>query len=340
MLHRVRPAPDDPFRPNGHLEVTPDFLDRALARVRATGARFVSLEEAADRARRGFTDERFVATTLDDGYRDNLVHALPVFRRHGVPHTVFVATGMVEGTASAWWLTLEAVVRAAPRIEAVLDGRPLSLDTRAPAAKARGFDRIARRVDVMAEDDRAAFVRALATAHGLAVPRILSAEMMTWDDVRAIAADPLATIGGHTVDHPALATLPVDRARREIGLGLDRLETELGVRPRQFAYPFGNVRAAGRREAALMAEFGIDVAVTTRGGLIGPREAGDTLFWPRVSLNGDHQTDAVVDLLVSGAPFRLARAAGAVRRLIPTGRRGTSAPDHTPDPAAGGAAPV
>ncbi len=35
--------------------------------------------------------------TFDDGYRDNLLNAVPVLRRHGYPAVIFVPIGFLDG---------------------------------------------------------------------------------------------------------------------------------------------------------------------------------------------------------------------------------------------------
>lgn len=312
MMHRVRPAVPDVFRPNAHLEITPDFLDTLLRTLAENRVPVVDLAEAAQRIadpRR----ERFAVLTFDDGYRDNLVHAVPVLTRHKVPFTVFVATGMIDGTSSAWWMVLEEALRRNDRLRA--DALRLgTLPVATAEAKRRQFDRLARHLRDLDERSRDRAARWLATDNGVDIPAMLSREMMSWDDMRQLAQVPGAEIGGHTVGHGALAQLSESDAVREVVDGLDRLQHELGVRPRHFAYPYGDDLAVSERDIRLVRRLGIDVAVTTRPGLIGREHADHPTAWPRVSINGHHQSRRVLDLLLSGVPFLVGDLG---RRLMP-----------------------
>src|SRR5271166_3706896 len=91
-------------------------LERILCWLRNTGLQFVSLDEAMQRLSRP-SSGRFCAFTFDDGYADNLTHALPVMKRFGAPFTVYVTTGMVTRDIDAWWFGLAALVRAREHIE-------------------------------------------------------------------------------------------------------------------------------------------------------------------------------------------------------------------------------
>src|SRR5262249_55384771 len=93
MLHHVLPSNggESGFAPNAMLEVTPEFLDAVISHVKRAGYRLVSLEEAIEVVKRGGDQQPVAVFTLDDGYRDNLIHAWPVFRAHRCPFTIFVA---------------------------------------------------------------------------------------------------------------------------------------------------------------------------------------------------------------------------------------------------------
>lgn len=67
------------------MNVTPEDFAEQMAWL-AAHTPVIPLAEAANGG-------KGVAITFDDGYRDNLTHALPVLERHGFPATVFVVSG-------------------------------------------------------------------------------------------------------------------------------------------------------------------------------------------------------------------------------------------------------
>jgi peptidoglycan/xylan/chitin deacetylase (PgdA/CDA1 family) len=129
--------------------------------------------------------------------------------------------------------------------------------------------------------------------------------VMTWDEVRELASDPLVTIGAHTVAHYALAKLPEARAREEMKLGADRIAEKVGCWPYHLSYPYGDPQSAGPREFRIAEELGFKTAVTTRKGVLFPEHADHLTALPRVSLNGEYQSSLFTRLYLTGAPFAL-----------------------------------
>ena len=52
---------------------------------------------------------------------------------------------------------------------------------------------------------------------------------MGWDELATLAADPLVTIGAHTVNHPILTKLDDKAVRAELGSSRAVIEAALGV---------------------------------------------------------------------------------------------------------------
>jgi peptidoglycan/xylan/chitin deacetylase (PgdA/CDA1 family) len=145
----------------------------------------------------------------------------------------------------------------------------------------------------------------LAAEAGIDPAAIVERECLPWETLRALSGAPGVTIGAHTLTHPMLAKHDADVARREIVESRQRLETELGIPIRHFAYPVGDPDSVGPRDFALAAEAGFESAVTTRPGHLFPEHAGHLHALPRVSLNGLHQNEAALRALLSGLPFWL-----------------------------------
>jgi peptidoglycan/xylan/chitin deacetylase (PgdA/CDA1 family) len=124
---------------------------------------------------------------------------------------------------------------------------------------------------------------------------------MTWAELAQLAADPLVTIGAHTVNHVMLAKVSERQARSEMAMSRSVIEASLGVRPDHLAYPVGDAAAAGPREFAIAAEVGFKTAVTTRPGVLFRAHSTHLMALPRISLNGEYQRERYARVLLSGA---------------------------------------
>ena len=277
VLHRAAPAGSTVLDPD--LTVTVDLLDRALQIARAEGYAAVGLDEVAERLRDGHGG-RFAAFTFDDGYRDNLTVALPVFRAHRVPVGIYVTTGLIDRTAPCWWGVLAHLVETRTRIDLDVPGLSETMPTASWPEKRAAFARIEAWVHGDLES-RAEAVRHWCRQSGIDERAVLDTAMLTWDEVRAMAADPLVTIGAHSMTHRRLARLDDESARRELAEGRARIEAELGRPVRHLAYPYGGPAACGPREFRLAAEAGYLTAVTTRNANLFGAHAGCLTALPR-----------------------------------------------------------
>lgn len=96
FYHRVSDAHDP-------LAVPPERFRAQMALLAAEGYEVVDLAEAVDRLERGLSSIRTIGLNFDDGYRDVAESALPILEGLGFRATVFVPTGVIDGTASFAW---------------------------------------------------------------------------------------------------------------------------------------------------------------------------------------------------------------------------------------------
>ena len=141
MLHHVTPEANSGFAPNGILKVTPAFLESVVVQVKAAGFDCISLDDVAKRLADTAETRPFAVFTLDDGYKDNRDYAYPVFKRHGVPFTIYVPTAFADGAGDLWWLKLEDALRVLPRVRLDMNGTNRAFELGSDEARNTAFQR-------------------------------------------------------------------------------------------------------------------------------------------------------------------------------------------------------
>jgi peptidoglycan/xylan/chitin deacetylase (PgdA/CDA1 family) len=305
VLHHVRPKAPERYAPSRILTVSPQFLDAAIRQVRGTGFEIVSLDAAHFRLIEGEYRTPFVCFTFADGYRDAIEHAYPVFKRHDVPFAVYVPTDYADGRGDLWWLALEQVIVSLTAINVKIDGVPRRFSCATPNEKDAAYVTLYRWLRSIGDTDARASVQELCAGIGFDPAALCAETMLSWPEIRTLAADPLVTIGAHTRRHYALAKLSYAEAHAEIEESVRRIARETGKPCRHFSFPYGDAQSAGPREFAITRELGLKTAVTGRKGLIYARDAAQPTALPSVSLDGDYQKARYVKVLLSGAPFSL-----------------------------------
>ena len=301
-LHHVRARRRDGFQPNRLLGLTPQFLEAVIKSIRRSGIDLVSLDEMHRRLTTGDFGRRFACLTFDDGYRDTLRCAYPILRRHEVPFAVYIPTSFPDRLGELWWLALEAVIARKERIGLVIDDVDRRFECRTVEEKRHVFDALywwLRKRGT--EEEVRQVVRDLAARYGVVLRSFCDELCMSWAEIAELAADPLVTIGAHTVNHCILKKVGEDAVRSEMRESAAVLEAALGKRPQHFSYPFGDPTSAGPREFAIAGALGFKTAVTTRPGVLFPAHRDHLMALPRVSLNGEYQQRRYVRVLMSGA---------------------------------------
>jgi peptidoglycan/xylan/chitin deacetylase (PgdA/CDA1 family) len=302
-LNQVSPDKPGAFEPNRDLKVTPEFIVQVIQQVRAAGFEIVSLDEAHFRLIEGEYGRPFVCFAFDDGYRDLIEHAYPIFQRYDLPFAFYVATDYPSGHGELWWLALERVIIKVGALDVKIDGSQRRLRCGSAVEKEASYRKLYAWLRSIDESDARAFVRELCASVDVHLAGLGSDLMLTWNQIRELGADARVTIGSHTRRHYALAKLTLGEARAEIEEGVRRLERETGLSCRHFAYPYGDEASAGRREFELVRELGLKTAVTMRSGLIHAQHRGALTALPSISLSGEYQHPRYVKVALSGAPF-------------------------------------
>jgi len=232
------------------------------------GAGFERLQEGAGKS--------LVALTMDDGYRDNVEALLPLLRELGAPATIYVESRALDERRVNWlheyfWL-LERLRPEELVAEYAALSRDKPLNDLLREALAAGGDltqRAKRHLKYDADPaERERAIDALFAAHGGDGGALCERLYMTWDGARRLQAAGIE-IGGHTVHHHVLATLPAEEQRREVAAGREAVRAALGGEVKSFAYPFGRRWDFDAHSCEAVRAAGFETAVTTHAGTNG-----------------------------------------------------------------------
>lgn len=267
-------------------------LERILAWL-ARRYDVVTMAEGARRMTAGEGARSIAVLTMDDGYRDNLTHLVPVLAKVGVGATVYLESRPLDERRANWTHKLfhclgamgpEPFVLRYTEIARADAKGSIVLNQLVPHGQATTYHvkRLLKYEVDPAERDRALDV--LFAELGGVDRDLTDALYMTWDDARALAAAGVE-LGGHTVGHPILSKLDEDAQRREIGGCARSIESATGRAPTSFAYPFGRSWDYDERSVAAARTAGFTTATTTHAGVW--TKGADPYRIPRMMIDED-----------------------------------------------------
>lgn len=201
-----------------------------------------------------------VVITFDDASLDTCTAAFPILRRHGIPATLFVPTGLVGRAGPFWWDRLYRLDQAAAGQE--LELAVLLIDQGALEDGPKWTeDALWRRLRQLEPSERDAALDRVAERLGENEADALPGAM-SWEQIAELDASGLITLGAHTVNHPMLSLLSDERLKAEVEGSRDALAGFQSFR-KVFAYPYGDAPAIGARVEVAVRKAGFDAGFTT-----------------------------------------------------------------------------
>ena len=296
MFHRAAATEDWARLPNREFYLDAAFLERMLDYLLEDGWDVVSMSEAVSRAQEGCSS-RFVNLSVDDVYRDSFDTIVPIFRRAGVPVTLFVTTGIPDGTMELWQAGLETILLE-NKVVLVPDGAgSVALNLQNAKHRRHVFSVLQSKWE-QAEPEPV--YRQFCALNRYDPETLRLRHAIDWDMLASLSRDPCVEMGAHTQSHPHLASVATPVAISEIAGSRQRLEAKLGVAVHHFAFPFGRAEDCGPREACLARDSDFLSAATTRRGIVPRGRTFDPYTLPRNNLNGAHRKTRQLQLHLSG----------------------------------------
>ncbi len=290
MLHRVDDFENGHLWCNEHMKVTPDFLDSIIYKLKEKYD-IINLYDVPERLKH-HNKRKFIVFTMDDGYKDNYTKALPIFKKHNIPYTIFITTDFPDNNAILWWYELEDLLLEN-------DSITLSNGITYPAhnyeEKCDSFLKIREEILKLDQLNLENELNALFNNYEINWKSQCKKLCLSWEDIKILKNEPLVTIGAHTKHHYNLKQLGNEiKVNEEVMSGNDLLKYNTGIEPIVFAYPFGSSSEAGEREFNVLSKLNFKCACIAYGGPCTKNNLKELFSLPRIMFKQDFKIEDLI----------------------------------------------
>jgi len=296
-FHRVKPKSSTVrIEKNSGMEASPEFIEKTIEFFKDHNYEFISLDQLHTLLiNKTKPQKKFVVFTLDDGYSDNYYHAYPVFKKHNIPFTIYVATDFPERKAILWWYMLENLLLNKNQMEFVFLNKEYLFDCSTKEKKEEVFMKI-RSLILENEIKKEELFRLLFPDYEQKKTELIEQNALSWKQIIELSIDELVTIGAHTVSHQPLSILDESEARKEIEKSKKLIEEKINKPVNHFAYPYGGFDTCGEREFLLVKQAGYKTATTIRQGNIFSGYKDFTERLPRIPLGENTDIEKFINI--------------------------------------------
>lgn len=308
LLHRVSQKHSDEINPLNFLSVSQEHLERYILKKKKEGWNFISIDELFNNFDHLTRSGRHMLITLDDGYRDNYTCGYPIFKKHNIPFIIYVSNSFPEKKADLWWEVLANIALRKNIIKLPSNESDIELASSSVSIRYKLLCRYLSSIDAQSQID---FIDRLIRQYK--IEPTSGSELLSWDEIRDMAIDPLCTIGAHTLSHRNLSTLNDKEARNEIAVSKIELEQKTGKPVLHFAYPYGKTRQITERDVNLVRETGFLTAVTTNIGNVFPEHKNFLHLLPRFPLYEGKTLGKISEIYLTGMHGAITRH---LRRVV------------------------
>ena len=181
--------------------------------------------------------ENSVLLTFDDGYLNNYLYAWPVLKKYEVPALIFLTTGLIGKNKMAWFDEIDYVLEKTTKKEIVFDGKKYKLNKKGKTNLIKKYYYYAI---TLPEEEKNKIIQNLVKQTNVKLPKNLDKDnaFMNWNQIKEML--PLVSFSSHTVNHPILPNLYLERKKEELKASKIEIQKKSGKAPLSICYPNGD----------------------------------------------------------------------------------------------------
>ncbi len=137
-----------------------------------------------------------------------------------------------------------------------------------------------------------------------------ASQYMTWDELRSLQAYPFISFGLLPSDYQYMTSITDKRLKQTINTALSRTESELGIRPRFFAVPYG---IYNHEHLEILQQYGFTGIFGQQSGVLHKANARDVI--PRFSLTEGYGDPDRIEVIAHSKPLYITDVTPADRHI-------------------------
>jgi peptidoglycan/xylan/chitin deacetylase (PgdA/CDA1 family) len=223
------------------LVLTPEVLEKQM-RYFSTNFQILSMDELFEFIRlKKRPPRRAAVITIDDGYRDIFVHAYPILERYKIPATIFLVSGYVDSNKPYWWDRVSHAIyqSTSPQLNVEGIGKYWIRDL---SEKSVANKIVITAIRESPEDRRNGLIAKVLDECKINFDDFGGRLQLSWNEIKEMHKNGLK-FGSHSVSHPRLTDISLERATAEIVESKQAIEENLDEEVTTISYPYGDYDA-------------------------------------------------------------------------------------------------
>ena len=259
------------------VSICPEIFDKQL-KFLADNFHIVSFYELVDILQKSESlPSNSLVITFDDVYKDFFETAYPLLTKYGLPSTLFLTTDYIDNIRMSWWDKVAYLINNTKKSTLNINdfGRFHIKDK----SKYKIIGVLIKRLKNMDEINKNIVIHNLKSQLDVDIDekKISTNLFLHWKDIRKMCNNGVE-LGAHTVTHPILTKIPIERAREEIINSKMKIEKETGESISIFSYPNGRAQDFNDEIIKILVDEGFKAAVTTIYGSNNPKADSFDIF--------------------------------------------------------------
>ena len=272
------------------LSISEESLAGALEFFIANAFEIVSIDQLFEKIIKHEDVSHSIVFTFDDGYKDNIDLAVPIFNRYKAPFTIYVTTEYTNNPEPfLWWYALKDLIDI--KSELNFDGNKYSINN--SKEKNEVFLYIRMRLIELGEKLSIDLFKNMIEDYDFAK---FSNIIISEDDIKSLVKNPLATIASHSYRHLAFKFLTYEQIKFNIDKSISDLKFITNHPISHFAYPFGSRNELSNHSIAALEKCGFKTCVTAQRGSVYQSHRDSLNCLPRHTLHENFVFDDIYKL--------------------------------------------